>query len=587
MIEAVAFKRFKQFRDKKITLAPAGLTLLAGGNNAGKSSLLHGLAVWEFCRTVVVMEKGDAAVRIGSRHQGLGLGDDEFSPIAVPSLKHLWTNLKTQRTSADADGYTLRIRCDWSDAGDARHLEFGLSMANDRLFIRATDTNLIAGMKIPRIAYLPPFAGITAREVKVTQAIRTRRIGEGLAGAVLRNILLELNQGNLAERTRLREGRSKIADADLRNLRATDPWEILQSALREHFSAELIMQQFREEYHSYIRVEVDKGVVDRFNLKRHPQYNTRDLMVEGSGFLQWLSVFALATSREVDVLLLDEPDAHLHPALQSQLVTSLEDIAERTGKQILVATHSAEILRNASPEKILEIRQSGSVRYLSQEHQKVGLLAGLGSEYAPTIDKIKRSKKVLFLEGSSDESALRVVAKILGRRFPDVPVWLGPTSHKDRRQLWKALEQEIPGLKAVSLRDRDEEPLGTVGADLVDASEAATPNFLSLKWRRRHIESYLLVPRAIGKAIGRPEEEIRSLLANDFALAVGETFTASNCPDALLDARGKEILATGPRAILRGTGLHVARVAEQLEPEEVCDDFVKFIDHLERELGSE
>jgi hypothetical protein len=296
MIEAVAFKRFKQFRDKKITLAPAGLTLLAGGNNAGKSSLLHGLAVWEFCRTVVVMEKGDAAVRIGSRHQGLGLGDDEFSPIAVPSLKHLWTNLKTQRTSADADGYTLRIRCDWSDAGDARHLEFGLSMANDRLFIRATDTNLIAGMKIPRIAYLPPFAGITAREVKVTQAIRTRRIGEGLAGAVLRNILLELNQGNLAERTRLREGRSKIADADLRNLRATDPWEILQSALREHFSAELIMQQFREEYHSYIRVEVDKGVVDRFNLKRHPQYNTRDLMVEGSGFLQWLSVFALATA---------------------------------------------------------------------------------------------------------------------------------------------------------------------------------------------------------------------------------------------------------------------------------------------------
>ena len=25
--------------------------------------------------------------------QGLGLGDDELSPINVPSLKHLWTNL--------------------------------------------------------------------------------------------------------------------------------------------------------------------------------------------------------------------------------------------------------------------------------------------------------------------------------------------------------------------------------------------------------------------------------------------------------------------------------------------------------------
>jgi len=43
-------------------------------------------------------------------------------------------------------------------------------------------------------------------------------------------------------------------------------------------------------------------------------------MVEGSGFLQWLSVFALATDPGLDVLLLDEPDAHLHSSLPARFV---------------------------------------------------------------------------------------------------------------------------------------------------------------------------------------------------------------------------------------------------------------------------
>ena len=69
--------------------------------------------------------------------------------------------------------------------------------------------------------------------------------------------------------------------------------------------------------------------------RRCRRYNTRDLMVEGSGFLQWLSVFALATDPDLDVLLLDEPDAHLHPSLQEQLLDSLRDVATATGKQML------------------------------------------------------------------------------------------------------------------------------------------------------------------------------------------------------------------------------------------------------------
>jgi hypothetical protein len=318
VITKVSFHRFKQFKDQSFELHP-GVSLLGGGNNAGKSTILHGFAVWEFCRTAIEMERGIDTLVGGHVGQGLGLGDDEFSPINVPSLKHLWTNLKTQKAT-ESDGYTLRIRCTWTRDSGERHLEFGLSLANDRLFVKATSSNLPANDKIPRFAYLPPFAGMTDRETRITGAIRRRRIGEGLAGAVLRNILLDMYERNLQERKRLRGTKTKISDPDLAVLRTTDPWELLQANLRETFTAELDIAAFREEYHSYIQVDVVKGTVDHYKLKRHPGYNKRDLMVEGSGFLQWLSVFALATDPDIDVLLLDEPDAHLHPSLQEQLL---------------------------------------------------------------------------------------------------------------------------------------------------------------------------------------------------------------------------------------------------------------------------
>jgi predicted ATPase len=473
VITRVSFHRFKQFADQSFELRP-GISLLGGGNNSGKSSILHGLAVWEFCRTAIEMERGATAFLPGQAGQGRGLGDDEFSPINVPSLKHLWTNLKSQKDT-EPDGYTLRIRCEWTRDDVPRYLEFGLALSNDRLFVKTTDSDLDAADVIPRFAYLPPFAGIAAREMRMTGAIRRRRVGEGLAGAVLRNILLDMETANLVERRRLRGDRSKITDSDLRILRATDPWELLQQNLRSTFAAELSIAPFQQEYHSYIQIQVVKGKVEGYKVKRHQGYNNRDLMVEGSGFLQWLSVFALATAPDVNVLLLDEPDAHLHSSLQEQLLDSLLGVVAESRKQILIATHSTELLRNAEPTEILHIRGGGKGgKYLQEESQKVGLLAGLGSDYAPRIDQAKRTKRILFVEGRTDIAIVKELARILGSEWPKSwTEWRTTNTQKQRRQLYLALKEEIPDLVVLSLRDRDDEPAETVNEDLVDSTATA------------------------------------------------------------------------------------------------------------------
>ncbi len=557
MIEEIVLQRFKGFSSQAVPLSTDGVSLIAGANNSGKSTILHALAVWEFCRTIIEAEKGFEAFLPKSKSQGLGLGDDEFSPILVPSLNHLWTNLTTQKGPDDPDGYTLRIRSKWKNQNNEfKELEFGLALANDRMFVKTTYSSLAEDDKIPRVAYLPPFAGITDREARLPLAIRRRRIGEGVAGAVLRNVLLDLQQANVAERDKLRGSRTKIKDSDLKNLRKTDPWEILQQALRTTFGVELSIQPFRDEYHSYIKVELIRGELAGHRIRRYAGYKTRDLMVEGSGFLQWLSVYALATDPSISTLLLDEPDAHLHSSLQRQLLEKLEDVALSTNKQVLVATHSSEILKDSSPSKILEVRRSQSPRFLITETQKIGLLAGLGSEYSPRIDRLRRSRRLLLLEGEFDCRILKQVAERMGVDWPEEWVeWKSTTGHKERKQLFRALSEEIKGLVAISLRDRDDEPVNTVGENLDDTGHTNPPvGFHCKKWRRRHIESYLLWPPALVASSGLTEEEITNRLRDDFGIAVEKSFQHEQPPQALLDIRGKEVLASlriNPHSIIQ------------------------------------
>jgi AAA15 family ATPase/GTPase len=151
-ITKASFHRFKKFRDSEILLNP-GVSLLAGGNNSGKTSVLQGLAIWEFCKTVLEIERGKKSLCVGKKGQGVGIGDDDFTPINVPSLKHLWTNLRTQKDK-ESDGYTLWIRIDWIFKTTERYLIIGLSLVNDRLFIKDLDTNVQEGEQIPRIAYV-------------------------------------------------------------------------------------------------------------------------------------------------------------------------------------------------------------------------------------------------------------------------------------------------------------------------------------------------------------------------------------------------------------------------------------------------
>ena len=163
---------------------------------------------------------------------------------------------------------------------------------------------------------------------------------------------------------------------------------------------QLIPTDFDATFHSYIKVEVVKGTIENKRFKTNPDYKKRDIMIEGSGFLQWLSVYTFALDPDIDILLLDEPDAHLHCSLQTTLMRRLIELANHNKKQIIVATHSVEIVKDVPLNYIMDVNK-GNCKYIQDNAQRCKLLSGLGSEYSPILNHVQRTHKLLIIPISS------------------------------------------------------------------------------------------------------------------------------------------------------------------------------------------
>lgn len=593
-IKKVELHRFKRYAKASIALKDE-LSLVVGGNNSGKSTILQALAAWQFCKTLIEIEKGRKGWLQAGGKSGVGMGIVDFTPLQVPSLAHLWTNLKTTKDK-ELDGYTLKIKVFWDiEEGQERFLEMGMSLANDRLFVKATATNLIEEEvldkegnpvvgNIPSIAYLPPFAGITDREGRLTPAMRERFVGQGLSGGVVRNVLFDLHEENKRERVRLQAGRSKLKDSDLALLRNSDPWEILVAAMQNMFGTDIRIVPFNERYHSYLKVKCVKGKVDSKGVfKRHPGFNDRDLMVEGQGFLQWLSVYALSLTPEINVVLLDEPDAHLNAALQKDLLQSLEGIASGRKKQILMATHSPELIRLHDHERILSVTGK-STKYLASADGRIGVISGIGSVHTPTIHALMQNERILILEAPSDLRFLQLLAGRAKFVWPkNITPWFWTGTASERLQLFRQLKKEIPGLKGISIRDRDNEAGNTVVADLIDKGFShKEKDFIVMKWRRRHIEGYLLCKGAIARAAGVDVADVDEFFGRPaHALAIPDDTTKTDVALSIRDAHAKEMMTEGD-SIKKNFNITRDDIAAVLNFDEIAEDLKTFFQAVEK-----
>lgn len=494
-----------KYKDTTFELHP-NMILLVGGNNSGKTTLLHALATWEFCKTVLIYEKSPKALLNDFRGDGYGITIDDFTPINLPSFKSLWTNLTA------TSGYTLSIKCYWDDnTGNEKFLEISLALAQERLYIKPTASNLVEGDVLPKIAYLPTFAGIGSKEQWFPKAYRNKLIGQGLAGAILRNQIMELWLQNIKLRNDRKNGRMRLSDADLKYIRENDPYDILNQYVFKVFQGVLYPKRFDPEFHTHVQINFRKGEIKGKRFAPFPKYNERDIMMEGRGFLQWLSVLTFVLTPDINVLLLDEPDSHLHCVLKSELFDDLKQIAAKQLKQVIVATHSSEVIKAFDYAEILSIIK-GKPKYLTEEEGKCLVLSSLGTEFFPSLESLQRNKKAFLVENNSDAKFLEIFCNKFDTWPDNITIWATATKHKERKAFYNFLRNSITDLKVLSLNDRDNRNYSDITKSLHDNH---CPNDVHdgncelrcRTWRRWEMESYLVCPEAIARLVQKQSDD--------------------------------------------------------------------------------
>lgn len=231
--------------------------------------------------------------------------------------------------------------------------------------------------------------------------------------------------------------------------------------------------------------------------ERHP----REICWSGYGFQVWCQMLTfIVKSSGASLLVIDEPDIYLHSDLQRQLVALLKEL----GPDIVIATHSTEIIAECEPTSLLNInKQKTAASRVKDVSQLKRVFAALGSNLNPTLTQLAKTKRAVFVEGL-DFQILAPLARSLGMQRlanrADFAV-IQTEGFNPRRaiDLAAGIEKTIGGkvLRTVIL-DRDyrcKEELAEIEAEL------KKNEFRVHIHERKEIENHLLAPGPLKAAV--------------------------------------------------------------------------------------
>ncbi len=464
MIRRVTVRNFKRFQEEAFELADT--VVLAGPNNSGKSTLLQAIATWKLGLDRWVAQRSGSQA---TRRTGVSILRSEFTAVPLREMNLFWEGRQVAGGGERA-GQPRRIEIilegdDWSCG-----LEF--QYANpEMIYVRplgAAEMPVKELRKFPpaparelNVVHIPPLSGIERDEPRRDRGYQDLLIGLGRPGEILRNLLLEVSE---------RE----------------EDWEALTRHVEALFQIELRPPSYSPGQ-PFILCEYRERGSRRF----------LDLASAGSGFLQVLLILAFFYARPATVLLLDEPDAHLHVILQRQTYDLLRRIAAERGSQLILATHSEVLLDATDPERVIAFI-GPHPRPLLTKTERDQVREAL--KRLSTTDLIlgREVGAVLYTEGASDAPILREWARILNhplQRFlghPYIHLLKGRNLDEAKAHFF-ALRAAFPDIRGACLLDGDnkEEP----------DREMTKRGLLVLRWRRYEIENYLLVPETLRRFV--------------------------------------------------------------------------------------
>lgn len=126
----------------------------------------------------------------------------------------------------------------------------------------------------------------------------------------------------------------------------------------------------------------------------------------GLGLQELLIILYFALASEHEVVLIEEPENHLHPEIQRRLIAFLR---EKTGKQFFLSTHSSVFLNTQFADRVFTCRMTDSV-HVENATSRAVLLTELGYSIADNLV----SDLVVLCEGPKDKPVLEEFFQKMG-----------------------------------------------------------------------------------------------------------------------------------------------------------------------------
>jgi hypothetical protein len=227
----------------------------------------------------------------------------------------------------------------------------------------------------------------------------------------------------------------------------------------------------------------------------------REIYWAGFGFQVWCQMLTfILQAKNASTLVIDEPDIYLHSDLQRQLVGLLKEY----GPQMIIATHSAEIIAEVEPQALLNVnKRFHSARHVKDTRELQEVFQVLGSNLNPTLTQLAKTRRVVFVEGKDFQIFSRFARKLgldaVANRsdFAVVPVeGFNPQKVKD---FASGMEATMGAkLLKVAIFDRDYRCAAEVAKI---TSELERFCWLAVVHDRKELENFLLQPTAVERAI--------------------------------------------------------------------------------------
>lgn len=322
-LDKIVISHFKRIEVLTIDLKP--VTALVGGNTSGKSSALQAAQLG-----VSILQAALRNVKADGTPDFAGTVSNDN--VLFRPTEHL-LDLRRGDPATQKLGYSITYSWVDLDTNVAKELTIEVRRGkNANIAInRIGDDDLAAVLANPDQPFsilTPGLSGIPMREEWRTKGAMDAAVMHGDANLYLRTVLDHLFTRDLDEMAMAAWSHNR----DIGVL-PESRWKTFCTLLDRCYPGTRVVVAHDPKRDRYVRVDVE--ATD----------SCVTLDMASTGMLQVIQIIAYACFYAPPLLLLDEPDAHLHADSQSRLYEALRGVAAETQTRILFASHSPQLIQ--------------------------------------------------------------------------------------------------------------------------------------------------------------------------------------------------------------------------------------------------